>query len=83
MIRWLARKKVRPVNVMPGDMVMVLYRGEDGRRETVTVNVDRIGSHDTLAIGEIEDEIGFSAGVVGVVGREGIDPETGNHRVAA
>lgn len=69
MVRWLARNKVRPISVVAGDTITAVYNG-GGRHEEVTTNIDKAMTVDVIAVGEIEDELGFKHGVVGVFGKE-------------
>lgn len=70
MFNLFTKKKVKPMHVMPGDTIQMRYRGLDGREETVEHNIEKTASYDTLAVGEIKDELGFSEGLVGIVGNE-------------
>lgn len=69
MIRWLTRKTVAPMHVMPGDTIQVTYRDAKGRKETTAHAITETGTYDTLAIAEVENELGFEKGLVGVVGK--------------
>ena len=70
MIQWLKRKVVPTMHVMPGDSIQVHYDDGKGRCETIEHPIEEAGAYDTLAIGKIENELGFEEGLVGVVGRE-------------
>lgn len=69
MIRWLTRKTVAPMHVTPGDTIQVMYWDATGREETIAHAITETDTYDTLAIGEIENELGFEKGLVGVVGK--------------
>lgn len=69
MINWLARSKVAPIHMAPGDSIEVTYT--DGlRKEVITSSPTKAIIVDTLAVGEFTDELGFKEGVVGVFGKE-------------
>lgn len=70
MINWLKREKVKPIYVMAGDSIVAEYDGRDGRHERITVEATKTQRVDHLAIGEFENELGFSNGIVGVFGNE-------------
>lgn len=69
MINWFKREKVSPMHVVAGDTIAVHYYGADGRHETISHPIVEASTYDTLAIGKIENELGFEEGLVGVIGR--------------
>jgi hypothetical protein len=69
MFKWLARNKVMPISVFPGDTVTATV--ETGHRtESVTTQITKPHTITDIAIGEFENELGFKDGVVGVFGRK-------------
>ncbi len=67
MVNWFARRKVAPIHVLPGDSIRLTYNSPD-RTEHVETKFEKAGSYDTMAIGEIENELGFANGLVAVIG---------------
>jgi hypothetical protein len=70
MITWFKRKKVAPMNVAPGDLIRLHYHDGKGRHEIIEHPITETSMYDTLAIGKIENELGFEEALVGAVGRE-------------
>jgi hypothetical protein len=70
MFSWFEKKRVAPMNVVGGDTVRVTITGRDGRGETVNHTIDKVATYNTIAVGEIENELGFKDGLVGVIGNE-------------
>jgi hypothetical protein len=68
MVKWLARKTVEPIHLQAGDTLAVIYSGTP-RSEQLEHTMEGCVSVDTLAIGEIQDELGFKNGLVGVFGQ--------------
>ena len=70
MVRWLARNKVRPMYVVAGDSVCAsVFDPINNRREEVTTQITEARVIDEIAIGEIENELGFKHAIVGVFGQ--------------
>ena len=70
MINWFKKKKVAPIYVTPGDSICLTYNDANGRTEKVTYQVDKFATYNTMAVGELNDELGFSEGLVAVIGHE-------------
>jgi hypothetical protein len=70
MVSWFGRRKISPIHVMPGDSIRLRYVGKNGRVESITEPLTKAATYDTMAVGEIENELGFADGLVAVIGNE-------------
>jgi hypothetical protein len=70
MINWFTKKKVKPIHVCPRDTITLTYTNPQGRSERIVHEIGKTASYDTMAVGEIENELGMKDGIVGVIGNE-------------
>lgn len=70
MFKFFTKKKVEPVHLSPGDTVALTYVGRDGTKHKVDYAITEHATFDTMAVGEIENELGFVSGIVGIIGNE-------------
>lgn len=65
MFKFLQRKKVAPMHLVPGDAVAILLDGKEIMREEFT----RRDTIDEIGLAEFTDEFDMHHGVVGVLGK--------------
>ena len=68
MVKWLAKNKCAETRVEVGDTVVVRHRRDGVLLNKIEVDVTEALTYNTIAIGVVEDELGFERALVGALG---------------
>ena len=71
-VDWFHKETIAPITVREGDTVTIEYYDyRTNRHESIMHNIDasNTGTYDVMALGRIDNELGFKSGLIGVIGR--------------
>ncbi len=67
-MKWLQRKKIKPINLMPGDTLKLLNRNKGVTEELMSQDIETVLTVDEIGVFELENEQGFKRAIGGVFG---------------